>query len=148
MLRQAASLLLVLVGSAAVAAPPATPSATPPPAPTVVVRDGKVTATLEQAPLDQVVAAIAAQTGAEVRGAVPPGREITRRLDAVPLEDALERLLGAHGFTLTYDSDGHLKRIALATTAGGAHPAATAQMPALPPMDDAAAEATKRVSQY
>jgi len=68
----------------------------------------------------------------------------------VPLEDALERLLGAHSFTLTYDSDGHLKRIALAMTAGAAHPAtaAGAQTPALPPMDDAAAEATKRVSQY
>src|SRR5262245_8890222 len=120
MLRQAASLLLVLMGGAAAAVQPATQ----PPAPTVVVRDGKVTATLQQAPLDVVVAAIAKQTGAEVRGAVPPGREVTRQLDAVPLEDALERLLGAHSFTLTYDSDGNLKRIALATTAGAAHPTA------------------------
>jgi len=142
MLRQAASLLLVLMGGAAVAAPPATP----PPAPTVVVRDGKVTATLEQAPLDLVVAAIAEQTGAEVRGSVPPGREVTRRLDAVPLEDALERLLGTHGFTLTYDADGHLKRIALAMGAGESAPKAPA--PATSPVAGPSDDVSARVSQY
>ena len=147
MRRQAASLLLILMGGAATAVQPATE---PSPSPVVVVRDGKVTGSLQQAPLDAVVDSIADQTGAEVRGAVQPGREVTLRLDAVPLEDALERLLGAHSFTLTYDSDGRLKRIALATTAGNTHPAAAApaRSPVSGPMDPAAAEATKRISQY
>jgi hypothetical protein len=83
-----------------------------------------VTAALQQAPIDEVIDAIADETGAELRG-VAPDREVTLRLDAVPIEDALERLLGSHSFTLTYDADGKLKRIEL-STAGGAGAASKA----------------------
>ena len=74
MLRQVATLVLVVIAGAAAAAEPASP---PPPSPSVVVRDGKVTGSLQQAPLDAVVDSIAEQIGAEVRGAVQPGREVT-----------------------------------------------------------------------
>lgn len=156
MLRQAAAgLVLVLAGAAGVLSAPAQPS-TPaqpsapvqPSTPTVTVRDGKVSAALQQAPLDAVIAAIADETGAEVRGGTPE-REVTLRLDAVPLEDALERLLGSHGFTLTYDADGHLKRITL-STAGEAGPASKAPTATAGPSstENPATEAGARMSEY
>src|SRR5262249_19728828 len=125
---------------------PSAPAA--PAAPTVTVRDGKVTAALQQAPIDEVIDAIADETGAELRG-VAPEREVTLRLDAVPVEDALERLLGSPGFTLTYDADGNLKRIELsvANAAGAAPKAATASAASNTPQT-AASEASTRMSDY
>ncbi|HWP66166.1 MAG TPA: hypothetical protein VNO26_09660, partial [Candidatus Limnocylindria bacterium] len=117
--RQAVGVLLALVAGAAAAA---SSSAAPAAAPSVTVRDGRVTASLRQAPLDAVIAALARETGAEVRGALPEPRTVTLDLDAVPLEAALERLLGSRSFTLTYDAEGRLKRLAL--PAGGATAAA------------------------
>jgi hypothetical protein len=99
-----------------------------------------VTATLDKAPAAAVVAAIAAQTGAEVRGQVLGAREVTLDLDAVPVEDALERVLGTQSFTLTYLADGGLKRIAL-----GGDPIAAV----LPPgQNQQVLEATKQVGAF
>ena len=83
----AAAALLAFVGASVAVAR----AATEPSPPRVVVRDGKVTARLEQAPLAAALAAIAQETGAEVRGEVLNPRPVTLELDAVPLEDALER---------------------------------------------------------
>jgi hypothetical protein len=77
------------------------------------VHGDAVTAALERAPLAEVVAAIAEQAGAELRGEIAPPRDVSLELSAVALEDALERLLGEQSFTLTYHGDGRLKRITL-----------------------------------
>ncbi len=79
--------------------------------PRVVVHGDRVTATLTAAPLSRVLAEIARQTGAELAGEAIPPRDITADLHRVPLEEALQRLLGARSFTLTYARDGNLKRI-------------------------------------
>ena len=113
-----------------------------------MVRDGKVTATLQQAPLDEVIDTIADETGAELRGGVAPERLVTLRLDAVPVEDALERLLGSHSFTLTYDADGNLKRIELSAAAAAGPAAKAAQTAAPGAANDATADASTRMSDY
>lgn len=141
MLRQAATALLVLAAASAARATPA------PPAPHVVVRDGKVTARLERAPLAAALTAIAGQTGAELRGEILDPRTVTLELEAVPVDAALERLLGAQSFTLTYRHDGRLKRITLGRNGArgrGTNPNA----PAPPALSPEAQEATRRVGDY
>ena len=144
MLRQATIVSLLLVASAT----PATRADPVPPAAHVVVRDGKVTARLERAPLEATIAAIVEQTGAELRGQLLAPREVTLDLDAVPVDEALERLLATQSFTLTYRSDGRLKRIALgreAARAHGARPNGPANAAAPTPETQ---EATRRVGEY
>jgi hypothetical protein len=150
MLRQAAAstLALLLAGTAAVAAEPASP----PPAPVVTVRDAKVTATLERAPVADVVAAIAAESGAEVRGTVATLPDVTLTLKDVPLDTALERILGPQSFTVVYDAGGGVKRITLAGGAGAPMapaPAPKAATPAPPPdPNDGLKAATVRVGDF
>jgi len=147
MLRQAAIALLVLV-AVSVAVARAAPE---PPAPRVDVRDGKVTARLERAPLAAVITAIAEQAGAELRGEVLDPRTVTLELEAVPVEAALERLLGAQSFTLTYRSDGRLKRITLGSDGARARAASPgAPGPAGTPAAGSpeSREATRRVGEY
>jgi hypothetical protein len=76
-------------------------------------RNDKVTLVLDHAPLAEVVAEIGRKSGAEVRGSVREAREVTGQFDAVPLREALERLIGAQNFTLTYGDDGKLRTIDL-----------------------------------
>jgi hypothetical protein len=59
------------------------------------------------------MAALAAVTGAEVRGAPVAPRDVTADLHEVPLVDAMPRLLGAQNFTLKYATDGRLTAIVL-----------------------------------
>jgi len=143
-LRQAAiaSLLLVATSAAGTTEPPVT---------RVVVRDGTVTARLERAPLADVVSAIAEQTGAKLRGELLAPRPVTLELQAVPVAEALERLLGVQNFTLTYRSDGHLKRITLGREAARGHgvdPHAPARGGTTPMPSAESQEATRRVAEY
>ncbi len=75
-------------------------------------RDDLLTLRAEDTPLPDVMDALKRQSGAELRG-VAPDAHVSADLDAVPLRDALQRLLGEQSFTLTYGDDGHLKTIEL-----------------------------------
>ncbi|MCW5892539.1 MAG: hypothetical protein KIT14_18655 [bacterium] len=84
-----------------------------PPRPTVIWTHDAVTVRAEQAPASTVVSLIGKESGAQVRGVVPPERTVTLDLEKVPVKEALERILGEQNFTLTYADDGTLKTIEL-----------------------------------
>jgi len=75
-------------------------------------RDDRVTLRAHDTPLADVVDSLKRQSGAELRGSAPD-RGVTAELDAVPLREALGRLLGEQSFTLTYGESGRLKTIEL-----------------------------------
>ncbi len=79
----------------------------------VQYKDDKLTASLEGVPLSEVIAELGRQSGAEVSGEVKEQRDVTTEIDAVPLKEALERLLRNQNFTLVYAADGKLKAIEL-----------------------------------
>jgi hypothetical protein len=72
-----------------------------------------LSARLSEAPLDDVLAEIARQSAADIRGASPPARAITTEFEDVPLSEALDRLLGEESFVLVYGDRGHLREIRL-----------------------------------
>ncbi len=74
--------------------------------------EGRLTLHADGASLARVLAAIAAETGAEIRGGLPT-REVTVRLERVQLSEALGTLLRDHSFLLRYDRDGKLRAIEL-----------------------------------
>jgi hypothetical protein len=82
-------------------------------APVLSVHDDRVTARLDDVPLPDVVHALAASTGCEVRGTPDADRRITTDLADVPLVDAMPRLLGGRNFTLRYRTDGRLAALVL-----------------------------------
>ena len=95
---------LVMLGAfSAVAAPP----------PRVEYRNDRLSVHAEGAPLQSILDEIQKQSGAELRGAAPADATVNMDVDAVPLREALERLLGAQSFTLTYGDGGRLKTLEL-----------------------------------
>jgi hypothetical protein len=103
---------LAILLPALVAGRPAA-AAPEPPGPRVEYRDDRLTAHIVEAPLHEVLAAIGKATGSEVRGQPLDDRPVSVALDAVPLDDALHRLLGSQNFTLSYARDGRPKTIVL-----------------------------------
>jgi hypothetical protein len=101
MLRPALVIALLVAGSAGAA-----------PLERLEYRDDRVTLRAHDAPLADVVDSLKRQSGAELRGTAPDG-VVTAELDAVPLREALGRLLGEQSFTLTYGEGGRLKTIEL-----------------------------------
>src|SRR5262249_51879332 len=82
------------------------------------------------APVAAILDEVKRQSGAEIRGE-PAAASVTIDLEAVPLREALERLLGPRSFTLTYGESGRLKAIELK---GGPHAAAVSrEEPKRPP---------------
>lgn len=75
--------------------------------------DGRLTASVEQVPLDEVLDAIARETGARVTGDIAEPRDVTAHFDDLPMDRALDRLLGSQSFTLRYAADGRLVAIEL-----------------------------------
>lgn len=73
----------------------------------------RITARFDAVPLADAVRQVAAATGGELRGGVREPRDVTLELHAVPLEEALGRLLGAQNFTVRYGEGGRVKTIAL-----------------------------------
>jgi hypothetical protein len=94
-------------------APISVAAATGPTAPRVQYRDDRLTAHVEGAPLHDVLAAIARATGAQVRGQPLDDRPVSIELDAVPLDDALHRVLGSQNFTVSYARDGRPRTVLL-----------------------------------
>jgi hypothetical protein len=78
--------------------------------PTVQYADGRITVDLRDADLAEVLAEITRQAGLDVRGTVTAQR-LSIRLEAVPLADALSRLLRGQSFVLTYDRARGLKGV-------------------------------------
>jgi hypothetical protein len=73
----------------------------------------RVTARFAGTPVAEAVQAVAAATGGELRGTVLASRDVTIALDAVPLDEALHRLIGAQNFTVRYGDSGRVKTIVL-----------------------------------
>lgn len=101
--------VLLLLGAAFTGrVPPATGAD-----PQISVREGLVSAVLEDAPLDEVLHRLAVATGAELRGAVPADRRVGAQFTDLELRPALERILGDLSFALVYDAEGRLRTIDL-----------------------------------
>lgn len=89
------------------------PAAAAEPAREIRYRDDRVTLRLDRVPVTEVVAELAKQSGATVRGEVREARDVTLELTDTPVKEALQRLLGAQSFTLVYGEKGDLKEIEL-----------------------------------
>jgi hypothetical protein len=66
-----------------------------------------------EAPVRDVLDAIGAATGAEVRGQPLDQGAVSIELESATLDDALHRVLGNQNFTLSYGSDGRPKMLVL-----------------------------------
>jgi hypothetical protein len=100
-----------LVGVTALALPHCVPAASADPV--LIYDEHALTVRLDGVPIDQVVELFARETGAEVRGEPADLRMVTKRFDAVPLPEALRRLLGAENFAMRYGEDGRLVAVEL-----------------------------------
>jgi hypothetical protein len=100
--------------------------------PGLAYRDGRVTADIQGVPLEEVLAALARETGAAINGEPLFLQPVHVRLDGVPLSEALRRLLGGQNFLLRYGPDGDVSSVDLL---GGPQPrtsnAGAAQVSAL-----------------
>src|SRR5262245_51424655 len=76
-------------------------------------RADRVTAHVVEAPVRDVLDAIGAATGAEVRGQPVEQGAVSIELENATLDDALHRLLGNQNFTLSYGRDGRPKTLVL-----------------------------------
>jgi len=75
--------------------------------------DDALTVRLTRAPVWEVLEEIGRQSGAEIRGEPAEAGEISADFEAVPIADALDRLLGSQNFTLVYGDNGKLKIVQL-----------------------------------
>jgi hypothetical protein len=119
LVRGSVVLLGVLLGAPTWALPADVP-------PLLTYREERLSVRLERVPLADVMAMLASESGAEVDGELDGAREVTNRFDAVPIAQALDRLLGDQNFTLTYGEDGRLLRVRL-------HGLAAPRRPVRPP---------------
>ena len=110
-------------------------------APAVRYADGRITVDVRDADLADVLGEITRQARLEVRG-TPTAQRLSIRLDAVPLVDALSRLLQGQSFDLTYDGAGELKGIRFVASSAASSrkvPETTAETPepdpSVAPMD-------------
>jgi hypothetical protein len=105
----AGGLLLVALAHA-----PAHP-ADPPDPPERVIRyaNDTLTVRLTHEPVSEVLQEISRQTGAEIVGQPMEVRDVSADFEAVPMSDALRRLLGNENFALVYGEKGRLKAVKL-----------------------------------
>ena len=102
----------------------------------VAVQQDRITGEFVGVTAEDALRQIASATGADVVGTVLEGRQVTVKLHDVPLEAALQRILGTQSFSLVFEADGGLRRIRLinaaaAPPASGATRAAPAPLPAV-----------------
>ena len=71
-----------------------------------------LTVRLTNVPVAEVLDEVCRQTGAAVRGPRPAGA-VSATFEAVPLDEALQRLLGAQNFALIFADGGRLKAVRL-----------------------------------
>src|SRR5213078_1810876 len=95
-----------------------------------------LTVRLTSVPVTDVLDELGRQAGAQIRGQVRDLRAVSVEFEAVPLADALHRLLGDQNFALVYGHEGRLKSVRLLggpQTAAAPAPAAAAAPPASQP---------------
>jgi hypothetical protein len=97
----------------------------------------RLSAQFEARPVADAIQDVATAVGAELRGGVATPRDVTVTLDAVPLEEALHRLLDGQNFTVRYGVDGGVKAIVLQSGQQ-----APARPPAKPPAAGAVTDTT------
>jgi len=102
----------------------------------VSVRSDRITGEFTGVPVEEALRQISLATGADVVGTVLESRQVTIKLDDVPLETALPRILGQQSFSLVFDAEGGLRRIRLISAAApiAAVPGATRVAPAATPV--------------
>jgi len=91
-----------------------------------------LTVRLTSVPVTDVLDELGRQAGAEIRGQVRDLRAVSVEFEAVPLADALHRLLGDQNFALVYGHEGRLKSVRLLggpQTAAAAAPTPAAAAP-------------------
>ncbi len=99
--------------------PPLAPARAEEPAPAaketppVEYRDDRLTVRVPNVPTAQVLAALARQSGASIRGTPMAEHAAATTFADVPLREALHRLLGAQNFALFYDDRGRLSVVDL-----------------------------------
>jgi hypothetical protein len=96
--------------------------------PVAIERD-RITGEFVGVSAEDALRQIASATGADVVGTVLEGRQITLKLDDVPLEAAMQRILGTQSFSLVFDAQGGLRRIRLISAPLTASPGATRVAP-------------------
>lgn len=84
-----------------------------PPERRVEYQKDALTVRLTKVPLSEVLDEIGRQSGAEIRGQVRNPGDVTAEFEAVPLAEALHRLLGDQNFALIYADRGRLKAVKL-----------------------------------
>lgn len=77
------------------------------------LRGDRLTLLARDVPLESVLAMFADRLGVEVHGRPAESRQVHFEFEAVPVVDALQRLLDRESFTLTYAASGALRSIAL-----------------------------------
>ncbi len=84
-----------------------------PPGRVVAYAHDTLSVRLSNVPVEEVLDDVARQTGAEIRGSVAHPRSVSAEFDALPLPEALHRLLGDENFTLVYGEGDRLRAIKL-----------------------------------
>jgi hypothetical protein len=109
--------MLLLAAGLAVGAPPP-----------ITYADGRLTARLDRVPLAEVLDRLAEATGARIGGDPGEPRDVTAQFEELPIDRALERLLGTQSFTLRYAADGRLLSIDLRGVPAPSAPPAQAEV--------------------
>jgi hypothetical protein len=103
-----------------------------PPGHLIRCENDALTVRLVRVPVWDVLAEVGRQTGAEIRGQPRDPREVTAEFDAVPLPEALNRLLAGQNFALVYGDGGKLRAVKLLGTSTGTATAVNSLLPAVP----------------
>jgi hypothetical protein len=96
--------------------------------------DGRLTAHFEEADVIDVVRTVAAEARLDIRGAPVAAHPVSIRLDAVPLAEALPRLLAGQSFVLTYAGD-HVRGVRFLNSSAAIGPLAIPATPEAAPED-------------
>src|SRR5205809_4410602 len=83
------------------------------PVPLIHYSNDALTVRLSGVQNSDILAELARQSGAEIRGQVREPREVTADFESVPLPEALARLLGEQDSALVYGEVGRLKAVRL-----------------------------------
>src|SRR5213083_2105641 len=110
------------------------------PVPLIAYSNDALTVRLSGVQNSDILAELARQSGAEIRGQVREPREVTADFESVPLPEALARLLGEQNFALVYGKGGRLKAVRLlgggsqpSTQVAGSPPSSAPSGPGWPP---------------
>src|SRR5262245_49417924 len=105
--------LALPAGSLRAADEPPAAAADAPPGRQITYKDDTLTVRLADVLVSEVLEEIGRQAGAEIRGGVVAERVVSTEFEAVPLPEALHRLLGDQNFALVYGEGDHLRVIKL-----------------------------------